>query len=113
MKQIGGVILGFGMLLLALSANAAIVSSTSVTVTHIYMYSELGGGDVAFTVSSPPAGCDGLWLRPTDPGFKTLYAALMTAYVSRMPMTVTGIDDSIWSGSGSRFCRVYGLFPTL
>jgi hypothetical protein len=93
------------------AVNANQTSVANVTVTRLYAYSEYGGGDVLFTVSQPPAGCDGLWLRPTDPGFKNLYAIILSAYVSRMTIEVTGQDDSIWSGSASRFCRVFGLFP--
>lgn len=97
----------------AQAARASVVyTPTGIRVTGLYMYSEFGGGDVAFTVSTPPVGCDGLWLRPTDPGFKQLYAMVMTAYVTQQPLQVGGIDDSIWNGSASRFCRVYGLYPS-
>lgn len=101
-----------GALWMKLACAAVVYSPTNVTITSIYMYSEFGNGDVAFTVSSPPSGCDGLWLRPSDPGFKTLYAMVVTAYTTKQPLQVGGIDDSIWNGSGSRFCRVYGLYPS-
>src|SRR5689334_3253368 len=97
---------------LPVACATVVYSPTNVTISSIYMYSEFGGGDVAFTVSSPPPGCDGLWLRPSDPGFKTLYAMVVTAYTTKQPLQVGGIDDSIWNGSNSRFCRVYGLYPS-
>lgn len=75
------------------------------------MYAEHGTGDVAFIGSSGTSNCSGFWLRPCDPGFKTLYAALMTAYVTKLPISVTAYDDQIWSGSATTFCRVYGLYP--
>jgi hypothetical protein len=95
------------------SAHAAVVySPDGVTIARIYSYSEFGSGDVAFTVAGGGAvGCDGFWLRPSDPGFKTLYALLLVAYSTKQPIMVGGVDDSIWTGSASRFCRVYGIYP--
>jgi hypothetical protein len=105
------VLFTFSLLSMPAAHATVVYSPTGVTVTALYGYSEFGGGDVAFTVSAPPSGCDGLWLRPTDAGFKTLYAMLLTAYTTKAPMQVGAIDDSLWSGTTSRFCRVYGLYP--
>jgi hypothetical protein len=90
------------------TANATLVSSPQVTVTQFFTFSDYGNGDVGFVVSaSTPACAAGFWLRPSDPGFKTLYAQLAMAYAMKSPIRVTAYDDSIWSGSTGVYCRVY------
>jgi hypothetical protein len=95
-------------------AHAVVIySQAGLTVTTVSGYSDYGAGDVVFTVSNPPAGCDGFWLRPTDAGFKTLYTLLLTAYATRAPVEVAGYNDSLWLGAPNQaYCRVYGLYPS-
>jgi hypothetical protein len=93
-------------------AQAAVVQSTAAPVTLIYSFSEFGTGDVVFKVANAtPTTCnDGFWLRPSDPGFKTLYGMLMAAYHTKAPVTVQAYDDQKWPGSGGNYCRVYVMF---
>jgi hypothetical protein len=81
-----------------------------VTVTQFFVFSEFGNGDVGIKVSSPTTGCaDGFWLRPSDPGFKTLYAQLSMAYATQSPISISAHDNSIWPGSTGAYCRVYSI----
>lgn len=92
------------------AANAALVGSSNVTVTRVNAFSQFGGGDLVFTVSSPVAGCDGFWLRPSDPGFQTLSALVMTLYASKLQTQVFAYDNELWPGSAtSKLCRVYSF----
>jgi hypothetical protein len=94
-----------------LQANATLETTGSVTIAQIIGYSDYGSGDVIFTATAGTASCSGFWLRPSDAGFRTLYAMLMTAYVAQTPLTISAYTDSIWNGSASTFCRVYDLAP--
>lgn len=95
-------------LFMANASEAALVTSPLVTVNRFFVFSDFGGGDVAFITSAPTTGCPGgFWLRPTDPGYKSLYAMLAMAYATKSPVQVTAYDDSIWTGSTGVYCRVY------
>ncbi len=102
-----------GSTLISASAGAAVVGGYDPrTVTEVFSYTDYSGGDVTFKVNSPIAGCEGgFWLRPSDPGFKTTYAALLMAYSSKATVRVWAYSDQIWSGSGSPTCRLYLLSP--
>lgn len=96
------------IVLLSTPTRAAIVYSPVVTVTQFFVMAEYGGGDIGIKVSSPTTGCPhGFWLRPTDGGFKSMYAAAMMAYVTQSSIRVAAHDDSIWTGSTGTYCRVY------
>lgn len=95
------------VLLLTSTVHGAVVSTAPGTINTLQTYSEAGGGDVTFVTTTTFSGCDGFWLRPTDAGFKALYAALTMAYATQTPVMVFAHNDSIWTGSGSPFCRVY------
>ena len=99
-------------LIVAAPAAMATVQSAPVTITRYVTFSDFGGGDVVIVPSSATAGCaDGFWLRPADPGFKSLYATLMMAYATRSTVTIAGYTDSVWTGSSGTFCRVYAITP--
>lgn len=90
--------------LAAPSAHAAYVTGNIGLVTRLYVYSTFGNGDVAF-YGATAGPCFGFWLRPTDPGFKNMYALLLAARTAGRPVQVWGYDNEIWSGSTSTFCR--------
>jgi hypothetical protein len=93
--------------------KAAIVSTpVGVTIISYYAFSDYGTGDVAFQVSNQIPGCEGgYWLRPSDGGFKTVYATMMASYMTKAPVYVYAYDDQLWSGSSAHFCRVYAIMP--
>ncbi len=100
----------------ATQVDASPVSTTSpVTVTSYYAHTGLpnvGNEDVAFLVNVPIAGCaGGLWLRPTDPGFKAPFATVMMAYMTKVSVHIWADDQQLWPGSSSQFCRVVAIRP--
>ncbi|MEP2103975.1 MAG: hypothetical protein ABJP02_17750 [Parasphingorhabdus sp.] len=89
--------------------QAAIVGSSTekATIATLYSYSDYGGGDVVFTITTAVPGCDaGYWLRPTDPGFDRNLAAVMSAHLAGRPIIVLAHDDQLWSSSPGKYCRV-------
>jgi len=86
------------------AAHAAYVSANLGRV-RLYVYSTFGNGDVAF-YGTPAGSCVGFWLRPTDPGFKNMYAVLLAARAADRPVQVWGYDDQVWTGSTGTYCRV-------
>jgi len=78
------------------------------------VYEDYGGGDVVFFVDGQPVvGCEsGFWLRPTDAGFKSSFATLLSAYATKLPIIVYGLNDQLWPGSSGHVCRVSALRPT-
>jgi hypothetical protein len=101
------------MLLLTSTASAALVGGyTPMRITEVFTYSTFGGGDVMFKTDVIVVGCEGgYWLRATDPGFKVTYAALLAAFSTRSVVRVWAHDDQLWSGSGSKCCRLDALGP--
>lgn len=93
------------------AGDAAVVGGYSqVRVTEVFTYAEYGGGDVIFKIDSPLPGCaGGIWMRPTDPGFKQTMALLLTSQARGTMVSVWAHDDQLWSGSSDRYCRLYGL----
>jgi hypothetical protein len=95
---------------------AAIVdtgASTPVTITGLTSYEDFGGGDVVFSITSAVTGCEGgFWLRPTDPGFQRSLAIAMSAQLGGRSVRIAAHNDSLWPGSGAKYCRIYniGLF---
>jgi hypothetical protein len=57
-------------------------------------------------VETPPAACPGFWLRATDPGFKTVYALLPSAYHSGTRIRIGGSNADPLAGSTSAYCRI-------
>lgn len=90
-------------------ATAAIVTPTvSVTVTQSFAYASYGGGDFVFSTSSGASGCgNGWYIKATDPGYKAVVAAVLTAQVGGNFVLVYGDNADIWPGSTSgQYCRV-------
>ena len=90
----------------------ALAGNTSVTtkIDKLYSYSEQQGfdGDIAIEISNPPAGCEGgYWLRSADTlGYKNTLSFLLSAFHAKTSVTLTGNSNEIWTGSGSKFCRL-------
>jgi hypothetical protein len=100
--------IGFIFSLLAfLSAPASAVDGNVGTVTHLYVYSDYGTGDVVIRVQTPLSGCQhGFWLRMTDAGAKLVYAKLLTAQETNSPLRISAHESDIWPGSSGQYCRI-------
>lgn len=80
---------------------------TVSTITKLYTYTQFGSGDIIVHLASPAAVCTkGFWLSPNDPGFKTAYALLLSAYHAQTPIRISGEDTLIWPGSTDVYCRI-------
>lgn len=93
------------------SVANAMVQTASVRVASIDTYTDYAAGDVVFTVDSAVTGCDGFWLRPTDGGFKSAYAALLMSKASGGLLKIYAYDNELWPGSLGHYCRVRTLSP--
>jgi uncharacterized protein YraI len=95
------------------SANAAIVdtgSGTPTAITSLYTYSDYGGGDVIFSIATTLVGCEGgFWLRPTDAGFERNLSLAMSAKLTGKSVRISAYNDSLWSGSGTKYCRLHSI----
>lgn len=90
-------------------ANAALVT-VSGKIATAYSFSDYGAGDVVFQMTVSGVGCEtGFWLRPTDPGFKSNLSFLLAAHLSGRNVSVQGYNDSIWTGSAGKYCRLYSI----
>ena len=100
------VVTALTMLTWSPQAFATVVSAAG-TVAQINTYGDFGSGDFVFRLSTYVVGCEGgFWISPSQPGFKTLVAAVLQARATGESITVGGNDALIWNGSGSRFCKV-------
>lgn len=94
----------------SISAFSAIVGGQAATITALYTYPQYGGGDVVITVSPSLPGCEsGFWANPSDPGFKSVYAQLLVAWITQSVIRVWAYDDQIWSGASGSTCRIEAL----
>lgn len=90
--------------------HAAIVGSSTekVAISALSSFSDYGGGDVIFTITTVVSGCEaGYWLRPADAGFDRNLAAVMSAHLAGRPIIVLAHDNQLWSGSPGKYCRVH------
>jgi hypothetical protein len=95
------------------------------SITGLIFYSNFdtnGGnsspaGDFSFTLTlvgaqppiTTPTICNGFYVRGTDPGYKTMLTAILTAYQSGAPIIVQAFvppATAYWPGNGSRYCLV-------
>lgn len=106
-------LVGLPLFPIAADATIPIASVTSTILSQsTYVYATIGNGDVVFQLSNPNngvAGCDGFWLRATDPGFKNSLAVLLAVIQSQAPITVWTDNTQIWTGSTQHYCLVYNL----
>jgi hypothetical protein len=94
------------ILLLSPQASATVVSASG-TVIQINTYGDFGSGDFIFRLSSYVTGCEaGFWISPSQPGFKTLVAAVLQARATGETIAVGGNDALIWNGSASKYCKI-------
>jgi len=100
------VVVALTMLTLSPQASATVVSASG-TVMQINTYGDFGSGDFVFRLSTYVAGCEGgFWISPSQPGFKTLVAAVLQARATGESISVGGNDALIWNGSASKYCKI-------
>jgi hypothetical protein len=91
-------------------AKALVQNAEPGLVTRISSFEEYGGGDVVFALDKPTVGCDGYWLKTSDPGFKSNLSILLMARSTKAPVYAIGYDERLWPGStATKYCHVYYL----
>jgi hypothetical protein len=104
MKYALTIVLG---ILLAGASSAAQQNTIETTITKIYTYTQIGGGDVLVLVANPATNCaDGFWLSPLDDGFKSTLSSLLAAHRAGSKVQIYGLDTQLWPGSSGAFCRL-------
>jgi hypothetical protein len=97
-------------ILIALSAHAAYVGTSTTRVALVSSYNQFGGGDVIFKIENPIPECiDGYWLTKTDPDYQTNLAMIVTSYHTKTLVVVYGLSDQLWSGSAGKYCKLYSF----
>jgi hypothetical protein len=104
----GAAALVFGICFLQRATAAIVTPTVSVTVTQSFAYSSFGGGDFIFSTSVGASGCENGWyIKATDPGYKAVVAAVLTAQAGGNFVIVYGENADIWPGSSTgHYCRV-------
>ncbi|MCE9687629.1 hypothetical protein LZP73_15685 [Shewanella sp. AS16] len=109
MLHISKSVLSFTLLVSSTSVFADRINVTT-TIDALYTYSEQGAfdGDVAIKISNPPVGCEGgFWLRSADTaGYKNITSFLLSAYHAKSKVSLGGLSNEIWKGSGTNYCRL-------
>jgi hypothetical protein len=106
MSKMASSIVCAALTLMAAQSHAAQVSSNA-TIVRMVSYSNFGGGDVVVFVSSTPATCSaGYWVSPSQPGYKTIVAHLMSAKATGETLIFWGDDAQRWPGSSGDYCRI-------
>jgi len=83
-------------MVITFAAPAATTDNPVGLVTAIYTYTDYGGGDIVITVQSAPAACQhGFWIRLADPGSKTVFAQVLSAYQAKTPLRMGGYDNEM------------------
>jgi hypothetical protein len=91
------------------SAPAAIVNpGSAVMITQSFAYANFDGGDFVFSTSVAAPGCGtGWYVKPTDPGYNSIVATVLTAQAAGLQVIVYGDNTDLWAGSPSgQYCRV-------
>lgn len=98
--------LGCALAMIASPAGATLVVSTG-DIAAVYTFATFGGGDVVVRLSSQPATCvHGFWLSPTQPGFKSTLAFLLSAKAAEDAVLIGADDAAMWPGSTGSYCKV-------
>jgi hypothetical protein len=90
-------------------ADAGTVSAQVGRITKVMTYTTFGDGDVAVWTEYQAPGCDGFWFRTTERNGKEIYAQLIAAQHTEKSVGLVAYDDQLWTGTASRFCRIYAL----
>jgi hypothetical protein len=101
--------------LVCFAADAAIYGTSASTVSTVDSYTQFGGGDVIFTLSSNSlqSSCpSGFWIHGTDVGAKTAVGELLAAFHAAKPVLVWADTAIIWTGSASPACQVWEIRTT-
>ena len=88
------------------------VGPSTILSGSMISYSTVGNGDVVFELAQNPLAsqCYGFWLRPSDAGFKTNLAILLSVIQTQTTLAVSAEDSTIWTGSVAKYCLVYALW---
>jgi len=97
------------LILLVPAAHAAIVSANATRITRVMAYTSFGNGDIAVWAQGLAQGCDGYWFRTTEINGKEIYAQFMVAQQTQQPLWIWADDAQIWTGTSSRFCKIYSI----
>lgn len=107
MKNVIRLIILFAGVAFGMQTNAAMVAGSVGNIVHFYSYATSGSGDaVVVTTGSLPGCSSGFWLRASDPGFKNVFAQLMSARLTQTPIRVWVYNDELWPSSTGQFCRI-------
>lgn len=94
-------------ILMASNSHSVQRDAYGVTIKNIYTYTKYGNGDVQIIASSPAPNCEGgFWLSPNDAGYDAALSSLISAYHTQSLVVLSGEDEDIWPGSGTRHCRL-------
>ncbi|QDO85867.1 hypothetical protein FM037_24670 [Shewanella psychropiezotolerans] len=98
------------------SSYGAITTTSFGTLNKLFVYDDFGavngveGADVAVWFDTGLAECSaGVWLSPSQPGYKMLSSSLLAAYMSKSKVRFQVYNDEIWTGSGSNLCKIDAL----
>lgn len=101
----------FILVLFPFFSYAEIEESPEANIIKFQGYTEYGGGDVIFRLSSPAATCKGYWLTKNHPGFETVMSMLIASFYSKNEIRAYGHTETSnkWGGSGTHFCKLYTI----
>lgn len=103
-------ILASVLLLASAMSQAAIVGTAVTKITVISAYNQYGGGDVVIKTETNVAGCeDGFWLTKSDAGYSANLGVILSVYHAKSPVSVYGLTEQIWAGSGGKYCKLYNI----
>jgi hypothetical protein len=111
MNSLSASIGAFALALTSLAAHAANVSTAkAVQVTGIEGSRSTTNGYFVFTTTSAVVGCEaGFWVPVNDANYAAQLARVNDALVSKVPLTVVGDRDQLWTGSADKVCRIVQL----
>lgn len=113
MKNAGSLSLGIVLGFVSLGAECAVTWVDPSTIAQIDSYTQFGGGDVTFTLTSNSlqAQCPfGFWIRASDgAGAKTVVSEITAAFHSEKTVVVWADPAILWGGSSSAACLVWGV----
>ena len=93
------------------SVQAEIVGSDEITVSTYHAYGDHGNGDVIFRYvpAYVVAGCDGVWIAPSQAGAKNMIATVISAKLTSSVLSLHVENSQLWNGSAARYCKAYAI----
>lgn len=89
-------------------ASAAIVNTRTGNIDRMSAYDDAvdGRGDVVIWFRTNVTQCpSGVYLKPGKPGFKSMTALSLSAFLYGRSVRFQVYDDRIWTGSRSKVCE--------